>query len=120
MLTLINGNGNQYEIDLPKVQIRGENTKESLAYIEERTGLKFIKGAWGFYEAQATDAEQIVKLFMTHNYKTRYYNNWEIQNTIIIKPDYHTGFDVDSICYDCVKHNGLHVGGLEPGDRLAC
>jgi hypothetical protein len=52
--------------------------------------------------------------------KIRYYDNWKWRNTLILKNDHHNGFNVESICYDCVKYNNIHLGDLKPGDRLAC
>lgn len=38
----------------------------------------------------------------------------------MLKFDNHNGFNVDSICFECVKHNHINSNGLNIGDRLAC
>lgn len=119
-ITLINGNHRPYTLDLPKVVLLMDNINDvALAHIKENTGLEFVKG-WNRYEAQPTESKQIVALMLTYNFKTQYHNNGTVSNTIFLKSDHHVGFDVDSICYDCAAHNGIHLGGLQQGDRLAC
>lgn len=119
-ITLINGNGQPYTRGLPKLIFRTDYINDvALQHIYENTGLNFVKNGWG-YEAQPITSMQIVALFMTYNFKTKHYDNWQYENTIILKSDHHIGFDVDSICYDCVKENHITVNGLNPGDRLAC
>ena len=119
-LTLINGNRQPYTLGLPKLVILTEGYNDvALAHIAENTGLVLEKKPWG-YETQPTDAIQIVALFLTYNFKTCYYNNWDAKNTLYLKSDHHIGFEVDSICFDCVNHNHIVTNGLQPGDRLAC
>jgi len=119
-LTLINGNRQQYTIDLPRIHIIAKEINETaLSHVSDRTGLDF-KPCWRGYEAQPVRASQITALLLTWNFKTRYYNNADATNTLMLKFDHHIGFDVDSICFECVKHNHVHVGDLTPGDRLAC
>ena len=118
-ITRINGNGKVYDTPLPKILIQGFINDVALAHITDNTRLYFKKVPGG-YVAEPTSSNQIVTLFLTYNYKTRYYNNGSIENTLILRSDHHTGFDVESICYDCVKHNHIHIGKLKKGDRLAC
>ncbi len=119
-LTLINGNRKPYTIGLPKLHILDKPYNEfALAHIKENTGLDFACGHSGMV-AQPETCEQIAALFLTYNFKTQYHNNASTKNTIYLKGDHHTGFHVDSICLDCVKHNHIHAGGLVEGDRLAC
>jgi len=118
-LTLINGNRQKYVVGLPRLVILGPRYNDvAMGHICEETGLAFQ----GDYnpEAQPTSSAQIVKLLLTYNFKTQYHDNATTKNTIFLKSDHHTGFNVDSICYDCVKENNIHVGDLKPGDRLAC
>jgi len=121
-LNLINGNGQNYEIGLPKILIIAEFINDVwLDLVYKESGLKFKKGAWHSYTAQPTKSEQVIKLLIQcGGAKTRYYNNWDHNNTLMIKFDHHVGFDVDSICLDCVGHNNINVNGLKPGDRLSC
>jgi len=118
-LTMVNGNRQKYTVDLPKLVILGDKWNDTaLEHIYEETGLLF-KGEHNM-EAQPHSSQQIAKLFLTYNFKTRYYNNWDAHNTLFLKPDHHVGFQVDSICYDCCKENGVSVNGLKQGDRLSC
>ena len=119
-ISRINGNGQSYETNLPKiVMLVKEINDVALAHIFENTDLAFEKVAWG-YEVQPVNANQIVTLFLTYNFKTRYYNNASHENTLFLKFDHHIGFDVDSICYDCMEYNHIHTGNLIRDDRLAC
>lgn len=121
-LTLINGNGKPYIIELPKIVILGgaKYNEVALQHVKNNTGLNFQLCGFGNIEAQPENANQIAALFLTYNFKTRYYNNGSTKNTLFLKSDHHVGFDVDSICFECVEHNHIHTNGLEPGDRLAC
>ncbi len=120
-ITRINGNRQEYTTDMPKIVILTKLINDvALAHITENTGLAFEKTHRLGYEAQPATGLQIAALFLTYNYKTQYHNNLDNKNTLFLKSDHHTGFKVDSICYDCVKENHLHLGGLVPGDRLAC
>lgn len=120
-LTLINGNKQPYTLPLPKLIIKTSHewNKEALTHIQENTGLTFTWNGYG-YEAQPTEGAQIAALFMTYNFKTRYYNNWEAKNTLYLKSDHHIGFDVDSICYECAKENRINVNSLDKNSRIAC
>jgi hypothetical protein len=118
-LTLINGNKKPYTIGLPKLFILHDINDVALAHVHENTGLTFTRKTGGL-EAQPETADQIAALFLTYNFKTRYYNNASTSNTLFLKNDHHTGFNVDSICLDCCKHNHIHTGGLTESDRLAC
>lgn len=119
-LTLINGNKQPYTLGMPKLVIQTDFINDvALAHITENAGLVFVKGGW-WYEAQPTRPEQITALFLTYNFKTRYFNNGSFSNTLMLRLDHHVGFDVTSICYDCVKHNHIHINDLSPSDRLSC
>jgi len=119
-LTLINGNNQPMTKYLPLLVIFAKEINDAaLAHIRENTGLDFVLDRVA-YVVQPTESKQIAALFLTCNFKTRYYDNANFKNQIHLKFDHHIGFDVDSICFDCVKRNHLHTGGLEPGDYLAC
>lgn len=118
--TFINGNGRPYTRELPLLVIVANNINDvALARLKENTGLDFVKGGFG-YTAQPNKSKQIVALFMTGAFKTRSYDNASCPNQIHLKFDYHVGFDVDSICFDCAKRNHIHTGDMKPGDYLAC
>ena len=119
-LTLINGNKQAYNVSLPKLFIIAKHLNDvALKQIKENTGLTFLKDSWG-YSSQPETSEQIVKLFLTYNFKTQYHNNASTHNTILLKSDHHIGFKVDSICFECVKKNSINTNGLKYGDYLAC
>lgn len=119
-LNLINGNNQMYSLGLPKLVYLTEYINDrALKYIEENSGLKFIKIHFG-YEAQPKESKEIVKLLLTYNFKTRYYNNATHKNTLFLKSDHHVGFDVESICFDCVEHNNIVANGLRKESRLSC
>jgi len=81
----INGNGKAYTRGLPKIVIIGEVNKVALSFLEKNTGLNFTKTPLDSRTTRPTRAEQIVKLFMTYNWKTRYYDNAMYNNTLFIK-----------------------------------
>lgn len=123
-LELFNGNGHLYSLPLPKITILEEHINEiALQHIAKQTNLVFEEDPCFGYSAQPTDCEQIVKLFLTYNYKTKFQNNATVQNTLFLKSDHHIGFKVNSICYNCAKENHIHWQP-EPENketaRLAC
>ena len=118
-LTLINGNGQKIQKTLPTLKIIGHFNKVALNHIKENTGLDF-RPTYRGYEAQPNNSAQITKLFLTYNFKTRYYDNADYHNTLFLKSDHHIGFDVDSICRECCRVNNINTNGLDRDDRLAC
>ena len=121
MLTLINGNDQQYTLPLPKLVISGTEWNDTaIKHVYENTGLLFRSTHRQSMEAQPHSSDQIVRLFLTYNFKTQFHNNLDSRNTLYLKPDHHVGFSVESICYDCCKKNNIPVSGLKQGDRLAC
>jgi len=119
-LTLINGNNQVMVKELPKIEILTRFLNDmAIAHIKENTGLDFIKNAWN-YETQPINSNQITRLLLTYNFKTRYYDNGTFKNTLMLKFDHHVGFDIDSVCVDCLKENNVHIGDLKQGDRLSC
>ncbi len=120
-LKRINGNKQEYTIGLPKIVILGDKWNDTaLEHIHEETGLHFNNTHWQGMEAQPENSQQIVQLLLTYNFKTQYHDNADSHNTLYLKQDHHVGFQVDSICYDCCKENGISVNGLKKGDRLSC
>ena len=118
-LALVNGNGQQYIVELPKLVILGEKWNDAaIERVFENTGLLF-RGEFNL-EAQPHSSQQITKLLLTYNFKTQYHNNATSHNTLFLKSDHHVGFQVDSICFDCCKENHINVNGLKQGDRLSC
>jgi hypothetical protein len=119
-ITTMNGNHQQMIRNLPRIVILNDSMGDVvLEHIYENTGLQFVQKGRVF-EAQPTKSSQIVALLMTYNYKTKYYDNMDSRNTLMLKGDHHVGFQVDSICYKCCKENGIHTGNMSKKDRLSC
>lgn len=84
-ITMINGNGQEYKKKLPEILILTDFINDGgLEWIEKNTGLKFIKGGWG-YSVQPMESEQIVKLMLTYNFSSTYYNNATYKNVMHLK-----------------------------------
>ena len=118
-LRLINGNHQEYRIDVPRLVILGKFNDAAVEHIRENTGLAFERNFYNLV-AQPTSSKQIVKLLLTYNFKTQYHNNNTNQNTLFLKSDHHVGFQVDSICYECCKENHIPLHGLTADSRLSC
>jgi len=118
----INGNGQKSFKELPTILIKAEFINDVwLDKVYKTSKLKFKKNNWGYYETKPNKAKQITQLLIAcGGSKVRYYDNWLFDNTLLIKFDHHVGFDVDSICFDCAKHNNIRVNGLKEGVRLLC
>lgn len=82
-LMRFNGNGQLYELKIPMIVINTKMNEHDLAEIEKQTGLKF-KECWEGFEAQPTMFEQITMLFLCYNFETKYYNNHQYTNTIVL------------------------------------
>ena len=120
-LNLYNGNDKQYTIGLPKITILTNSFNLiALNHIEKNTGLKFVKDSWNNYSAQPIESNQIVRLFLTYNFKTEYNDNVMLRNTILLKFDHNIGFKINSICKECVKYNNISINDIESINRLAC
>ena len=119
-LTMINGNGETVEKLLPKIVILTDYINNiALDNITKNTGLVFIERLTG-YDAQPQKSNQIARLLLTYNFKTCYYDNCDILNTLILKFDHHVGFHVDSICNNCCIDNNIPVHGLNETSKLSC
>lgn len=74
-LKMYNGNNQEVRKDLPKIVYLTTYINDvALKHIEKNTGLKFVKTPW-WYEALPQTSNQIVRLFLTYNFKTRYFDN---------------------------------------------
>ncbi len=81
-IKLINGNNQEYKINIPQVEIMTRELNEvCLKHIKTRTGLTFEKAAWS-YKSQPKSTHQIVKLLLTYNFKTLYQDNNTFRNTL--------------------------------------
>ncbi len=118
-LRLYNGNDQEMTKELPRLFIHGDFNDTALAHVTKNTGLVFTRTGFGL-EAQPTSSDQIVRLFLTYNFKTRYYDNWDTKNTLHLKHDHHVGFSLNSVCVPCLRYNHIPTTGLDDTARLSC
>lgn len=120
-LNLVNGNGKEFEIGLPQLCILegGKWDKPVIDHITENTELAFDQDNYGNIKAQPTRSNQIIRLLLTYNFKTKYVNNATYKNTLFLKSCNEAAFKTDSICFDCCEKNDINTNGLVPGDYLA-
>jgi hypothetical protein len=118
----VDGNGNPYQQGIPKLVLLDNDVHENmLAGIKELTGLEFNNSNNSSYTVQPTSSHQITSLLMSgFGFKTRYIDNWNHRNTILLKRDHSVGFQVDSICFECCEHNHITTTSLKRTERLAC
>ncbi len=120
-LTLVNGNKQVMNKELPKIIILQENINEVvIEHIAENTNLNFTKESWIGYGVQPTESRQIASLLLTYNFKTEYHDNATNHNTLFLKFCNIPGFKVESVCFDCLERNHINTMDLKPGDILAC
>jgi hypothetical protein len=124
LITRLTGNDQSYSLPLPRLLVRDAENSSGIFWdrIKQQTGLDFKPTPWNDMEAQPHNSNQIVTFLLCSHYrKLSYHNDSYWKNTLILRNDNRgRGFQVNSICYECVKHNNIHTTGLEPGDRLAC
>lgn len=89
ILTMFNGNKQKYKKGLPAIIILDNMNDVARAWIEKQTGLK-LKVCYCGLTAQPKRSQQITKLFLTYNFKTLYYNNWNFKNTLMLKLSHET------------------------------
>jgi hypothetical protein len=118
-ITMFNGNDQVYHRNLPKFVIIGHLNDSAIAHILKQTGLQFTKDVWGTYSAQPTSSQQLMLLLLTYNYKTQYEDNGTNKHTIFFKSMHHVGFNVESVCVDCLKRNRI-PNSLNEGEYLSC
>jgi len=85
-MKFINGNKQVYIKGVPTVVLLSRFNNVALDFLQRNTGLKFTKqDGFGHLITHPTKPEQIAKLFMVYNFKTRYYNNASTKNTLFLK-----------------------------------
>ena len=84
-LTMFNGNGQRMEKPLPTIWIMDSINDVALSHIAENTNLHFERHGFSGYIATPTSSNQIARLFLTYNFKTRYFNNADLDNTLLLK-----------------------------------
>lgn len=119
-LSLYNGNGKRYKLPLPKlIWLRGNNDLSPVVveHIKKNCGIEFKK-EYSVYVAYPKSCYQIVRLFLTYNFKTEFHDNATDHNTLYLKSCSSEGFHVNSLCFKCCEHNGIYTGGLNKKVRL--
>lgn len=113
-IAITNGNGKVISRPLPALIIVQRTINEVvLRLIEKDTGLVFHKGTFG-YTATPYNHAQISTLLVRYNFETRYFDNNEFKNTILLKFSTEDSWKTETLCYECVKRNGLPHSGLNP------
>lgn len=85
LLSMFNGNNQEYKKPPPKIYILDGMNDTAKAWIEKQTGLILEESGLSGYVAQPKRSQQITKLFLTYNFKSRYYNNADAKNTLFLK-----------------------------------
>lgn len=83
-ITLINGNGNPYNVGIPKIIILNKFNDVAFAHLKENTGIEFERKD-NYMVGQPTDFSQITAIFCSYNFMTVYMNNWNEKNTIFLR-----------------------------------
>ena len=119
-ITRIDGNGSKYITNLPKLVLIAKHMNDAaLAHIKENTGLDFVKKSWN-YEAQPENSNQIATLFLTYNFKTRYYDNSTLKNELHLKSDHNIGYNIENVCVPCLIRNHIDTYDMKPKEFLSC
>jgi hypothetical protein len=97
ILTMFNGNKQEYKKVLPRIYILDGMNDVAKGWIEKQTGLILEPAHLGGYTAQPKKSQQITKLFLTYNFKTRYYDNASTKNTMFLKFAHDQDWDKNGI-----------------------
>ena len=86
-LSFINGNHQRYLKTSPSVMVLGKMNDVALAHLKKQTGLNFKENNWPVpgYIVEKTTWQKVSKIFLTYNFKSRYYDNWNYKNTLMLK-----------------------------------
>lgn len=84
ILKMFNGNKQLYKKPLPAIIILDNMNDVAKAWIEKQTGLK-LEVCYCGLTAQPKRSQQITKLFLTYDFKTRYFDNSALKNTMLLK-----------------------------------
>jgi len=83
-LSLFNGNDKRYTVDVPCIIILTKFSNDTAkAHFEKNTGLTLTPYSNG-YKCQPKTFKQLTKIFVTYNFKTKYYNNYDYKNTLML------------------------------------
>jgi hypothetical protein len=84
ILKMFNGNKEQYKKGLPAIIILDKMNDVARAWIEKQTGLK-LEVCYCGLKMKPKRSQQITKLFLTYNFKARYFDNSAMKNTMLLK-----------------------------------
>ena len=85
-ITRINGNGQEYILPVPEIQINELGKDLKFGDCLKISGLKFVKKAWNL-ETQPMKVEQVNRLLRWNNFKGTFYNNGTYKNVLILTPN---------------------------------
>lgn len=83
-LIVYGGNGQRITKTPPQICILDKMNDVAFEHLQNNMNLAFKDEGW-CYSAQARDFKQITKLLLTYNFKTRYYDNSDFKNTLMVK-----------------------------------
>ncbi len=80
-----NGNGQRITKGVPSVVIPKFGNETAKNHFIKNTGLK-LERCWsgGYYKAKPKSFKQLYKIFLTYNYQTTYFDNWDLKNTLVL------------------------------------
>jgi len=79
-----NGNGQRYLKPAPKVLMLDKMNDVAFEHLKKQTGLDFKESYLG-YIAENTTWQKIAKIFLTYDFRSRYFDNWDYKNTLMLK-----------------------------------
>lgn len=83
--TMFDGNKRPMIKTPPKIMILDDMNDTAKAWIEKQTGLILENGGIQGYITQPKSTQQITQLLLTYNFITRYFNNFDYKNTLMLK-----------------------------------
>ena len=85
-ITRINGNGQEYILPVPEIQINELGKDLKFGECLKISGLKFVKKYWNL-QTQPMKVEQVNRLLRWNNFKGTFYNNGTYKNVLILTPN---------------------------------
>ena len=84
-ITLINGNGQPYELGVPEIVILDVFNDVAFKHLRDNTGIDFqIEGRT--MKGNPTEFKQVAAIFATYNFITCFSNNSSYNDTIFLRP----------------------------------
>jgi len=85
-ITRINGNGQEYILPVPEIQINELGKDLKIGDCLKISGLKFVKKYWNL-QTQPMKVKQVNRLLRWNNFKGTFYNNGTYKNVLILTPN---------------------------------